>query len=73
MVPNQPVRFACGECQAVFHITVAPESEWAEWIDPSEYEGNPDIGEPTSCPFSGSVEIKAVQDRPTQIPGVQGD
>jgi len=58
MKPNETIRFACGECQAVFDLCVAPESEWAE--------GVPENEEPlkeaslTCCPFcgAGSHELK---------------
>lgn len=49
--PNETIRFACGECQVVFDLRVAPGSEWAEGI--------PEGGEPVKavslicCPFCG--------------------
>jgi Zn finger protein HypA/HybF involved in hydrogenase expression len=73
MIPKQPVRFSCGDCQVVFDLCVAPESEWAEWIDQSESEANLDIGEVVLCPLCGSKEIKATHDRATEMRGGQGN
>jgi hypothetical protein len=67
MTPGQTLRFACGDCQVVFDICVAPVSEWAEEIDPDDFDGRIDIGEPASCPFCGSSEIKVTHDRAVQV------
>lgn len=53
MKPGQSVRFACGDCQAVFDLCIAPESEWAEL--PND-QGPLDIAV-TACPFCGESNI----------------
>jgi hypothetical protein len=30
MKPGETIRIACGDCQIVFDLCVAPTSEWAE-------------------------------------------
>ena len=62
MKPNETIRFACGDCQIVFDICVAPGSEWADELEHDIEE----VGEPTVCPFCGAVELKATHDRSNQ-------
>ena len=49
MKPGESIRFACGDCQVVFDICVAPTSEWAEALD-LEADADNEF-EPTCCPF----------------------
>ena len=63
MKPAVTTRFACGDCQAVFDLSLAPESEWSEQFDRNDYDDPVDI-EPTVCPFCGAGELKALHDRP---------
>src|SRR5215831_10327533 len=59
--PSETFRFGCGECQVVFDLGGADESEWVE--------GSPEGGEPlvevslTCCPFcgAGAHELKVLQ------------
>jgi hypothetical protein len=66
VIPANPIRFACGDCQVVFDMCVAPTSEWAEEIDEADFEGGIDVGEPSVCPFCGAAELKPTHDRATQ-------
>jgi hypothetical protein len=61
MKPSEIIRFACGDCQIVFDLCVAPLSEWGEQ---PEIDNFSDI-EPTCCPFCGVGELKKLHDRAT--------
>jgi hypothetical protein len=61
----ETIRYACGDCQAVFDLCVAPLSEWAEIVDEDELT---DFA-PTCCPFCGSAELKMMHDRAVILPG----
>ena len=65
MKPGETIRFACGDCQIVFDLCLAPASERAMEA-PEELAGE-DL-DPTCCPFCGAhaaSELKALNDRPT--------
>jgi hypothetical protein len=66
MKPGETIRIACGECNIVFDLCVAPPSEWGEDFDSSTDTVN-DI-EPTCCPFCGAAagELKDLHDRATR-------
>jgi hypothetical protein len=68
MKPGETIRYACGDCQAVFDLCVAPESEWDEGIPPEVDEADlPELDmTPTICPFCGSGELTMRQDRAVQ-------
>ena len=63
MNPGETVRFACGDCQIVFDLCVAPPSEWAEEFE--EGTEPEEIGKPILCPFCGDAELNPTHDRPT--------
>jgi hypothetical protein len=50
MKPAETIRFACGDCQAVFDICLAPKSEWAEQLDDADFFEALDL-DPSNCPF----------------------
>jgi hypothetical protein len=56
----ETIRFACGDCQAVFDLCLAPTSEWAENIDADALDIMP-----ACCPFCGAAagELKSLHDR----------
>jgi hypothetical protein len=64
MKPGESIRFACGECQIVFDLCVAPASEWAEMQDEDDFEGPLEVGLPARCPFCESAELRVTHDRP---------
>ena len=52
---NEASRYACGNCQILFDLFLAPTSEWAVFQE----EDGPEIDtEPTICPFCGAGELK---------------
>ena len=61
MKPGETIRFACGECQIVFDLSVSPPSDWAEQLELDDLD---DL-EPTSCPFCGAAagELRNLHDR----------
>ena len=69
MKPGESIRFACGDCQVVFDICVAPTSEWAEALD-LEADADNEF-EPTCCPFCGAhvCELKRLHDRADAVDG----
>jgi len=65
MKPAETIRFSCGDCQAVFDICLAPQSECAEHFDDADFFEALDI-DPTNCPLCGAREHKALHDRPVK-------
>jgi len=63
MNTTQTIRYACYECTVVFDLCVAPTSEWLEQYEDIDDHGEVDIT-PVSCPFCGSSDLKAANDRP---------
>ena len=61
MKPGETIRIACGDCNIVFDLCVAPTSEWAEDFESATGTIN-DI-EPTCCPFCGARELRSLHDR----------
>ena len=62
---GQPIRFACGECQIAFDVTVAPFDEWREQMyEPGD---DVDIGIPTFRRFCGVAELRPVSDTPVIV------
>jgi hypothetical protein len=59
---GETVRYSCGDCQAVFDLCAAPQSEWAEELQ--EGEEAIEQMEPHLCPFCGAAELKAAHDKP---------
>jgi len=61
---GETLRFACGDCQVVFDLCLAPASERAEQPE----EGVEEDIDPTCCPFCGSSEIEPTHDRAIVLP-----
>jgi len=62
MKPGETMRYACGDCQIVFDLTLSPLSERAdEGIDCPEDE------EPLFCPFCAVDQLRPMHDRAIQI------
>jgi hypothetical protein len=60
MKPNQPIRFHCGDCQAVFDLCV--DSVWAALVAADLGTKTIDTPEASCCPFCGAGELKALHD-----------
>jgi len=58
--PGETVRFESGDCKTVFDLGVAPLAKWPQQF---ALGTEPDIFEPTCCPFCGSEELKPLHDR----------
>jgi hypothetical protein len=54
MMPGETVRFSCGECNLVFDVCLAPQSEWPEIPGP----GMEEEIYATCCPICGSSELR---------------
>jgi hypothetical protein len=55
------LRFACGDCQIVFDLTVAPKSKWEKQYDAKATLD--DAGVPSIRAFCGPGERTAVKNR----------
>lgn len=65
MKPGEPTRFACGECQIGFDITVAPWGEWREQFQDGTEPDEPLVMAGAECPFCGARELRQASDAPT--------
>jgi hypothetical protein len=54
MMPGETVRFTCGECNLVFALGLAPQSEWPE----IPKAGMEEEIYAACCPFCGSSELR---------------
>ena len=65
MKPGETIRIACGDCNVVFDLCVAPTSEWPEEMDPAV--APVDQIDAVCCPFCGASagELGPLHDRPT--------
>jgi hypothetical protein len=68
MKPGETVRVACGECQIVFDMTVAPRDEWRELPeDESDADTDSYLMPDAACPFCGAYDLKPRHDLPTYV------
>jgi hypothetical protein len=63
MMARETIRFACGDCQVVFDLCLAPFSESAD----GDLAGITDSEDPTICPFCGAGELKPVHAVPAIV------
>jgi hypothetical protein len=53
-------------------LPVGPGKLLSEEVNLDDFDGEIEVGEPASCPFCGSSEIKVTHDLALQVPGVSG-
>lgn len=59
MKAGETIRFACGDCQIVFDLSISPPSDWPEPLERDDLHAV----EPICCPLCGSGELKPLHDR----------
>jgi hypothetical protein len=65
MKPNETIRFQCGDCWAVFDLSVDPV--WAAEVAADLGVDTIETPEPSCCPFCGAGELQALHDSPERI------
>jgi hypothetical protein len=59
MKQNEPGRFLCGDCQAIFELRFVTVRE-IEFVEDSGAD-TIEASEPSCCPFCGACELKRLE------------